>query len=75
MSKTKIVIVEKNKTFFAILYPIYCLATAMIGHTIHGRLGWAIIDFFFAPLAWIKWLIYHEVSISIIKKSFEWFFK
>jgi len=51
------------------------LATAVVGMQIHHRVFWAIVDFFFAPLVWLKWLIYHEVSISIITKAFEFFFK
>ena len=58
-----------------ILTLIFCIATAMIGYTIHHSLGWAIIDFFFAPIAWAKWLICHEVNITIIKETFTWFFK
>ncbi len=57
-----------------ILYTIFCVLTAMIGHTIHGSIFWAIMDFLFAPLAWIKWLIYHEVTLTIIKETFTWFF-
>jgi len=58
-----------------IIYLFFCLFTSMIGYTIHGRLGWSIIDFIFAPLIWIKWAIYHDVNITIIKQTFEWFFK
>jgi hypothetical protein len=49
--------------------------TAMIGYQIHNSLVWAILDFFFAPLAWIKWLVMHQVNITIIKQTFEFFFK
>lgn len=58
-----------------ILYVVFCLITTMIGYTIHGSIFWGIMDFFFAPLAWIKWLVCHEVTISIIKETFPWFFK
>lgn len=53
---------------------IICALTAMIGHTIHGSLFWAIVDFFFAPIAWVKWLICKEVTLTIIKETFTWFF-
>ena len=56
------------------LYTIFCVLTAMIGYTIHGSFIWAIADFFFAPLAWLKWLILHEVTLTIIKETFTWFF-
>lgn len=50
------------------------VATAMIGYTIHGSLFWSIIDFFFVPLAWFKWMICREVTLSVIKATFSWFF-
>lgn len=56
-------------------YTIFSLATAVVGMQIHNSVFWAIVDFFFAPFVWLKWLIYHEVTMSIIVKSFEFFFK
>jgi hypothetical protein len=50
------------------------ITIAMIGHTIHGSLFWSIVDFFFWPLALIKWLICHELTLKIIEKTFQWFF-
>jgi hypothetical protein len=52
------------------IYTILCAATAMIGYAIHGSLFWSIVDFFFCPFAWAKWLIYQEVSLSVINKTF-----
>lgn len=52
---------------------IISLATAIIGHEIHNSIFWSIIDFFFWPFAWIKWAIFHEVNVSIIKSAFEFF--
>lgn len=46
----------------------------MIGYRINHSLFWAIIDFFFAPIAWIKWFICEEVNITIIKETFSFFF-
>lgn len=58
-----------------LLYFIFCLCTAIIGKAIHGSIFWAIIDFFLAPLAWLKWLIFEEVTVSIITNAFNFFFK
>ena len=58
-----------------LFYLITCVLTAMIGYTIHSSIFWSLVDFFFAPLVWMKWLVYHEVTLSIIKESFAWFFK
>lgn len=52
---------------------IVAIATAMIGYHIHGSLFWAFLDFFFIPFAWIKWLVFHEVTWQIIKDTFSFF--
>ena len=57
------------------LYFIFCICTAMVGYTIHSSLFWAIVDFFFAPFAWAKWLIMKQVSISIVVDTFSFFLK
>ena len=49
---------------------MFSVATGMIGYAIHHSLFWAICDFVFLPLAWAKWLICHEVSMSVIKSAF-----
>lgn len=56
------------------MYTIFCVLTAMIGHTIHNSIFWSIIDFFFCPIAWIKWLVCKEVTMSVIRATFTWFF-
>ena len=57
-----------------LLYLIFAVCTSMIGYHIHNSLFWAIVDLFFTPIAWAKWLICHEVTLSIIKTTFTWFF-
>jgi len=49
------------------------LGTAMVGHQIHHSIFWSICDFIFVPLAWVKWLICQEVSLSVIKSAFSFF--
>ncbi len=68
---------EKTTTHYTVsfLYPIFCIITAMVGYHIHGSIFWAIVDWFFAPLAWAKWLICQEVTLSIIKETFAFFFR
>lgn len=58
-----------------ICYTIAGLLTAVIGHHIHGSIFWAIIDWMFWPIVWCKWLICQEVSLSVVKSAFEFFFK
>lgn len=54
---------------------IFALLTANVGYSIHNSIFWSIIDFIFYPIAWIKWIICHEVTLTIIEKSFNWFLK
>lgn len=58
-----------------ILWIFIAIATAIIGYEIHGSVFWAIVDWIFWPLAWLKWLICQEVNISIIKDAFAFFLK
>jgi len=65
------VTVGRVTNFRGFLYTLLCVATAMVGYNInHGSLGWAIMDFLFAPLAWCKWLICHQVNLSMVKYTF-----
>lgn len=52
---------------------LFSLPTAMIGYQIHSSTFWAIMDFIFWPIVWVKWFIFHEVTLSIIKEAFSWF--
>lgn len=61
------------KTLSSFFYTLLSVATAMIGHEIHGSLFWAVMDFVFMPLTWFKWLICHQVTFSIIKRTFGFF--
>ena len=54
-------------------FSMMALATAIIGYNIHGSIFWSIMDFFFMPFAWCKWLIMHQVSMSIIRDAFSFF--
>jgi len=60
---------------------ILCLGTGMIGYHINVinnsscPLFWAIMDFLFWPLPWIKWLIMQQVNLSIIRDTFGFILK
>lgn len=68
-----------NNYKFSIKVPglqfVIAMCTAIIGHAIHGSFFWSVMDFFFYPLAWIKWIICQEVTMTIIRSAFSWFFK
>jgi NhaP-type Na+/H+ or K+/H+ antiporter len=58
-----------------LLYLAFCLGTAVIGHHIHGSGFWAVVNFLFAPLSWLYWLVTQQVSLTIIHDSFSFFLK
>ena len=49
--------------------------TAMIGYDIHHSIFWSIVDFMLFPFAIVKWLILHQVNLTIIKDTFGFLFK
>lgn len=63
------------KQCYGLVYFLVAVTTAMVGHVIHHSVFWSVVDFFFWPLAWLKWLIYHQVCISVIKTAFAFFLK
>lgn len=60
---------------FGFIYTILSTITAIIGYNIHHSIAWSIVDFIFYPIVWVKWLIFQEVNLTIIKQSFDFFFK
>lgn len=63
------------KQIGSFIYGILGIITAMIGYTIHSNLFWSIVDFVFVPIVWAKWLICHEVNLTVIKTTFDFFLK
>ena len=66
---------KKIKIKISWIYLLFQTITSMIGYHIHHSIFWSIIDWFFAPFAWLKWIIFEQVNITIIHQTFEWFFK
>lgn len=58
-----------------VLYLIFCVLTGMIAHKLYHDVLIAIICALFAPIAWIKWLICHDVTLAVLKATFNWFFQ
>ncbi len=56
-------------------YLIVGVLTAIIAKQINNSIFWVVVDLFFWPFAWIKWLICHDVNLTIIKAAFAWFLK
>ena len=68
------------KQLSSLIYVIFCVATGMVGYNINVAansnwpLFWSVIDWLFAPFAIAKWLICHQLNISVIKHTFAFFF-
>ena len=62
----------KTRRYSFVLF-LFSVATAIVGHQIHGSLFWSVCDFIFSPAAWAKWLILKQVSVSIIRSAFSFF--
>jgi hypothetical protein len=61
--------------FWSFVYLIVAVCTSMIGYAIHHNLFWSVLDFLFCPIVWAKWLICHQVTLSIIHSAFAFFLK
>ena len=55
------------------IWQLLNLLTAMVGYHIHHSIFWSVMDFLFMPFAIAKWLIMHQISISIIHDTFSFF--
>lgn len=64
-----------KKVFGSVFYVIFCLLTAAVGMEVHGSKFLAVIDFLFAPFAWLKWVICKEVNLSLIWDAISFFFQ
>ncbi len=58
---------------------LFATCTSIIGYHVNTHLGsicpgiWAFFDFFLAPFAWLKWLVFGQVNLTIIKEAFSFF--
>ena len=64
---------NSNTSIGSIFYFVFCIMTAMVGHTIHNSIFWAILNFFFCPFAIAKWLICKQLTLAVIKTTFSFF--
>ena len=71
MSDKENVIVKYNNPLSWVIH----LATAIVGYHINNQsVFWAIIDWIFCPIVWLKWVICGQVNIHVIKEAFQFFF-
>ena len=63
------------KKLIGTIYFFIAIATAMRGYRIHSSVFWTIIDFIFWPLALAKWVIMHQINMTIIHDTFSFFIK
>jgi shikimate 5-dehydrogenase len=66
---------QRNNRFLKTLYLILCILTAMVGYTIHHNVGYAVLNFIFAPISIAYWLVTHQINISVLRETFSFFLK
>lgn len=67
---------DTKSVSFSWWYFITSIITGMVGYHINGgSTFWGIIDFIFSPIPWVKWILCHEINVSILKEVFSWFLK
>ncbi len=62
------------KNFYIIFWLLMATATSMVGYNINHSLFWACVNFVFWPISIVKWLICHQLTLSVIKQTFAFFF-
>ena len=55
-------------------WTIFSTLVAMVGYHMHGSALWTIADFIFSPIALLKWLVCHELTMTVIRDTFSFFF-
>lgn len=63
------------KQLWAWFHIIMGILTATVGYTIHHSGFWAVVDFFFWPIAIIKWIVCQQINLSILQETFSWFLR
>ena len=55
---------------------VLAVIVGMIGYKLNNdSLFWGIIDGLFYPIALIKWIVCDELTLTLIKQTFPFFFK
>ena len=66
----------KKITYYQSNYScIIALIVGMMGYTLNDNsLFWGIVDGIFYPIVLIKWIICEELTLTLIKQTFPFFF-
>lgn len=55
---------------------VLAVMVGMVGYKINNNsLFWGIVDGLFYPIALIKWIVYGELTSTLIKSTFPFFFE
>ena len=52
-------------------YAFAGVLTGMVAYTMSGSILWAIIDWLFWPIVWVKWFICHNINMTILHRTFD----
>ncbi|GGG60711.1 hypothetical protein [Hymenobacter glacieicola] len=75
IKKAAKIILQPTNPMRQLIVLLFSVAVAMIGYTIHGSIFWSIVDFIFSPIALIKWLICHELTLTVLHQTFDFLLK
>lgn len=53
------------------LHTLLMVTTGMVAWTINHSVLWALLDALFFPVAWAKWLICHDVNMTVLHRTFD----
>lgn len=59
--------------FFRLGWMVWNTVSAMVGYHIHHSIFWSCVDWVFSVLVWAKWLICHEVNVTVLRDTFSFF--
>jgi hypothetical protein len=62
------------KDKFSITYFLFSIITMMISNELYHSPLYSIITFFLAPLAWVKWVAYDEVTLRVVQSAISSYF-
>lgn len=50
---------------------LFDVIVAMVAYTITGSIFWSVVDAIFSPIAITKWLICHDLTLTVLKHTFQ----
>ena len=58
-----------------LVHTLLVVLTGMVAWTITDSIIWTLLDALFFPVAWAKWLICHDVNMTVLHRTFDFFLR